>query len=381
MSKPVKADGLARDLAELLGLSQAAGKRVDWAQAAGGNTSIKSADGLLLVKASGLRLDETTAQRGFVALDLKAVRTVLEDASYGDLPHGQQQDRAGEALLQALRPLPGVDGQGMRASLEAEFHALGERACLHVHLVEGLAALCQEDAREELDKALQPLKLQAAWADYRPPGHSLACLVRDGLRQRPSSVAGMANHGLIVWGATAGQALGLVERLQRALAAHFRPVEPPKLRAQQGDQDAAAKRASTALKEAFPHLAQRKAASDPWAQSLAQGGAWGWQPVCPDDVLYAGAVVPELGVDQAGQPGLLAGRLGPEPKVAVLALRDHGVMIAAKDARAWRAAHEILQANARARALARTRGQVRPLNPAQAAEILGMRGEQHRQAL
>ena len=198
VSKPVKAAGLGRDLAELLGLSQAAGKRVDWVQAAEGGSSIKTAEGLLLVKAAGLRLDETTARRGFVALELKAVRAVLEDASYGDLPYGRQQDKAGEVLLQALRPLTDVDTQGMRASLEAEFHALGERVCLHVHLVEGLAALCQEDAREELDKALQPLKLQAAWADYRPPGHSLTCLVREGLRERPSSVAGLANHGLVL---------------------------------------------------------------------------------------------------------------------------------------------------------------------------------------
>lgn len=377
MSKP---GGVAHDLRELAGLSQAAGRRLDWAQAAGGNSSLKTPDGLLLVKASGLRLDETSPKRGFVALGLAELRAVLDDPSYNALPHGQQQDKAGEALLAALRPLPGVDTTGLRASLEAEFHALGPRVCLHVHLVEGLAALCQADAKEELDKALQPLKLKAAWADYRPPGHSLACLVRDGLRERPAAVAGMANHGLIVWGDQAAQAVALVERLQQALAAHFRAVEPPKLHAKPGDQDSACKRAAAAMKEAFPHLGARGPATDAWAQSLAQGGAWGWQPVCPDDVLYAGFQVPELTPEQAQAPRLL-GVFGNEPKVVALALPDHGVMIAAKDARAWRAAHEILHANARARALARSRGQVRPLSRAQADEILGMRGEQHRQSL
>lgn len=369
------------DLAELTGLSQAAGKRLDWAQAAGGNSSLKTADGLLLVKASGLRLDETSPRRGFVALDLEAVRAVLDDPSYGGLPHGRQQDAAGEALAAALRPLEGADTAGLRASLEAEFHALGARACLHVHLVEASAALCLEDAQAELDAALKPLKLPYAWVDYRPPGHSLACLVRDGLRSRPVDLVGMANHGIVVWGPQAGAALALVERLQRGLAAHFKPAAAPKPHAKPGDQEHAFKQAAAALREAFPGLKHAAPATDAWAVSPAAGGVWGWQPICPDDFIYAGLAVPELAPAEAAQPQRLVQALGPEPKVAVLALHDHGVLIAAKDERAWRAAHEILHANAKARALGRSRGQVRPLGREQGLEILGMRGEQHRLSL
>ena len=74
---------LKQDLKELAGLSKAAGKRRDWAQAGGGNASLKRAeDGLLLVKASGLRLDECTPERGFVALDLLS----LDDTLLLDVP-------------------------------------------------------------------------------------------------------------------------------------------------------------------------------------------------------------------------------------------------------------------------------------------------------
>jgi rhamnose utilization protein RhaD (predicted bifunctional aldolase and dehydrogenase) len=186
---------------------------------------------------------------------------------------------------------------------------------------------------------------------------------------------------MIVWGDGAAQCLALVERLQKALAAHFKPVEAPRLHAKPAEQEAAMKRAAAAVKEALPQLAERGPATDAWAQSLAHGGAWAYQPVCPDDVIYAGRQAPALTAEQAAQPARLASAFGPHAKVAVLCVPDHGVLIAAKDARAWRAAHEILHANARARALARTRGQVRPLSGAQGAEILGMKGEQHRQSL
>jgi rhamnose utilization protein RhaD (predicted bifunctional aldolase and dehydrogenase) len=378
-AEAVRVEGLERDLHELVALSQAAGRRRDWVQAAGGNSSLKrEAEGLLLVKASGLRLDECTPTRGFVGLDLRSVRRVLAEGVQPGLSHAAQQDAAGDILLKALRPVPGLDAAGLRPSLEAEFHALGARICLHVHLVEGLAALCQEDAQGELAAALD---LPYVWADYRPPGHSLACLVDEALRERSADVAAMGNHGLVVWGPDAKTVLATVERLQHSLGAHFKAVEPPPLHAKPKERREALAAAARAARAAWPHLAEAREATDPWVLTLAQGGAWTWQPVCPDDVIYAGLDVPTLEAGQASDPGRLKGLLGEPAAVAVLALEDHGVLIAARDARAWRFAHEILYANARARALARTRGTVRPLRRDQCLELLGMKGEKYRQDL
>ena len=139
--------------------------------------------------------------------------------------------------------------------------------------------------------------------------------------------------------------------------------------------------AGRAAREAWPHLKQVAAATDPWAQSLAADGAFAWAPICPDDVIYAGQAVPTLDARQAADPYRLQAAVLPASTVAVLAVRDHGVLIAARDERAWRFAHEMLYANARARALGRTRGQVRSLDAGQAAEVSGMKGEKFRQGL
>lgn len=358
------------DLKELAGLSQAAGRRLDWVQGAGGSTSIKHGD-LLLVKAAGLRLDACKPVRGFVALDLAAVRRALDDSDGPD----PGPSPSGQALLAALRPLAGADTEGLRPAPEAEFHALGARVCLHVHLVEGLAALCLDEAQAVLDAVLGPLGLDYAWADYRPPGHGLACLLRDALRHGQAPLAAMGNHGLVAWAGSADHAIAMVERVQKAFAAYFKPVQPPRLPATDADKQAALAGARRAAQEAWPGLKVCRPAVDPWSAGLAADGAWAWQAVCPDDVIHCGLEVPVLEPAQAVRPGALQGRLGAEPGVAVLGLRDHGVLIAAPDEGAWQAAHELLHANGRARALGRSRGQIRALTREQGLELRGLPAE------
>lgn len=366
---------LELDRKELAGLCRAAGKRPDWAQADGGNASIKH-EGLLLTKASGRRLDEVSASKGMVAVDLAALRAVLDDPAYTALPGSAQPKGAGTAVAGALRPLAGVDGAGLLPPPDCELHALGERVCLHVPLVEASAALCLAEAQQDLDEVFHGLHLDHVWAQYRPPGHGLACLVRDALRHRAAPVAALGNHGLVVWAEQVAQALALVERIQKGFAAHFRAVDPPHLAANPAGREQAVAAAVKAARSAWPQLKTMAAAKDPWVQSLAVAGVWAWQPICPDDFVHCGLDVPLLDAASAARPEDLKRRLGADPQVAVMALRDCGVLIAARDERAWRGAAELLQANARARALARTRGHVQALTKEQGLELLSTQDPQ-----
>jgi hypothetical protein len=163
-----------------------------------------------------------------------------------------------------------------------------------------------------------------------------------------------------------------MRRIQPALAEHFKPVEPPRLRARDSERQAALHRAAGALKSAFPGLKQAAPVRDAWAHSLAAGGVWSWQPICPDDVFGCGAQVPELPAELASKPERIAEAWGTGPAVAVLSMRDHGVVIAAPDERRWLGAQELLGANAKARALARTRNHVRPLDQTQLRELAAL---------
>ncbi len=359
-------------LSDLLSLSGAFAHDLDWAQAAGGNASVKDL-GLdrLLVKASGQRLSAMDEKQGWVSLKLSATRAALNDPSLESLSHGQQQDETGERLAKALWP----DSPPGRASLEAEFHVLGPRLCLHLHLVEALALLCLEDAPAIAESMLRPYGLDYAWADFRPPGHSLARQVALGFEKAPGvKLALMRNHGPIFWGDAVEEVLQRARTFRRILQRAFPPVVIPSL-----GKAADLNRATEALAFILRAGGVARTSKDPWVASLALGGAWSWQALCPDDFIYCGTSVPTLTVADALDHEKLLSIFGSDSTQAAVAVEGQGVVLAAREPERLRAMEELLYANAKARALARGLGKVRALRAAQGAEILGMRGEKYRQ--
>lgn len=339
--------GLSQDIAGLVELAGRGGRDLSWAQAAGGNASVKSEpEDRLLVKASGLRLREMTGSHGWVSLPLKAVRGVLEDRALEALPHAIQQDEAGRRLASLLL----AESPKGRPSLEAEFHALGAKFCLHAHLVSCLGPLSLENGREWFEKALAPLGLAFAWVEFRPPGHSLARQVALALEKSPGrpKLALMRNHGAIAWGEDGQEALLRLARLDRLCQSLLGPVEAPPAPMEP--------RAFEALDAAVAAWmgasAQWKVSHDPWVRTLALGGEYSWMPLCPDDPIYCGQRVPAF----ESLPADFGGLFGVQPRQAAFALLGQGVALMAKDAKALLYMEEMLSANAKARFWGRRAG-------------------------
>jgi rhamnose utilization protein RhaD (predicted bifunctional aldolase and dehydrogenase) len=350
------------ELDQLVALSQAAGALPDWAQAAGGNTSVKGPQALYL-KASGVRLSEMSPAKGWVSLDRAKAWAVLNDRRFDSLPHAQQQDEAGREMFKAL--LPGSP-QG-RPSLEAEFHLLGAKVCLHVHLVEALAGLSLKHGQAWFQAALKNSGLAWTWVDYRPPGHALARLVQAALTLAPrSSLVLMKNHGVIAYADGITEATALVERLQTACKQALGSLSPAPLAPVVRDNDAGFE-----LAEALGPQALWKWSSDPWVSSLAVPGASPWVPLCPDDGIYVGLSVPQ---QQSLNPAPFKGQ-----KRAAIALMGLGVLLAAQDQRNLDFLEEMLRASTRAAALGRRVGDLEPLTEAQCLTLMGMDGEKYRQ--
>ena len=66
---PTFASTHASKLAEYASMSNTAGKRSDYVQGGGGNTSVKFDDTLMAIKASGFRLDQITPDNAYAVLD------------------------------------------------------------------------------------------------------------------------------------------------------------------------------------------------------------------------------------------------------------------------------------------------------------------------
>lgn len=97
-------------LNEFSRLSQTAGSRADYVQGGGGNTSVKLADGLMAIKASGFCLSDIQPDKGYAVLDAAGLREFYyhtEPSNFADLKK-VGSERAKEAVLPWKIPCSGI---------------------------------------------------------------------------------------------------------------------------------------------------------------------------------------------------------------------------------------------------------------------------------
>ena len=174
-------------------------------QAAGGNTSLKSA-GVMWIKASGTWLKDADARDIFVPVGHAALMAALAD-----------NDPRCDACTDFVRS--DLNATDLRPSIETTVHALmPQPAVVHVHCVNTIAWAIRSDAEARLAERLAGFNW--AWIPYARPGLPLAAAI--AARLRPGvDVLVLGNHGLVVAADTVAAAEALLDRV---VAAVTRPV-------------------------------------------------------------------------------------------------------------------------------------------------------------
>ena len=205
---PEEIDGFVR-------MSRAAGERFDLIQAGGGNTSVKLADGTMLIKASGFHLTDVGPGQGYSRVDLDCVLGAPEDPEVRSAAGKREKDgAAARRLLDCI-----VDG-GPRPSIETFLHALLDRYTLHTHPLVVNAAACRNDWREVLGA---PAGDDAAFVPYGTPGLELALRLKSAVddhtraKGRKPRILFLQNHGLITSGDDAATVFAATERIVASL--------------------------------------------------------------------------------------------------------------------------------------------------------------------
>ncbi len=185
-------------------------------QGAGGNTSLKR-DGAMRIKASGTWLADAEKRPIFAAVGLAPLLAAL---AAGD----PAVERAGAFVDATLNP------PALRPSIETCLHALiAAPVVAHVHCVDTIALAVRRDAEARIGERLAGLG-DVVWAHvpYARPGlplaQALAHVLKPGL-----NVATLANHGLVVAGASVAEVEARLGRVCAALAAARQPAPPPDL--------------------------------------------------------------------------------------------------------------------------------------------------------
>ena len=179
-----------------------------------GNTSIRTAGGRMLVKASGASLGTATAE-DFVEVDPAALLRLLDDPAADDA-----------TVAQAFAAIETRTGR--RPSVEAMLHAVclevgGAAAVGHTHPVPVLAILCSPHAEALATEMLFPdqivvLGRSPLFVPYVDPGLELARRVRDELAHagEPPKVIYLGNHGVFALGQTPEEVVQITEMTVKA---------------------------------------------------------------------------------------------------------------------------------------------------------------------
>ena len=204
-------------------ISAYAGERADYVQGGGGNTSVKWADSLMAIKASGYTLKEITEENGYVTVDYPRIRDY-----YNGVDTGIKKDYEAESLsvnLDSVRLLPGMENK--RPSVEVGFHSFLQKCVIHTHSVYANLLCCTEQGRDIAREIFADSGIKYLFVPYIDPGFRLTLAIRDAVNAYRAQQGGMPeaifleNHGLIASHDDADAAIRIHEDVNRRIKRYF----------------------------------------------------------------------------------------------------------------------------------------------------------------
>lgn len=210
---------------QLVHLCRESGQRLDLVQGGGGNASVKTREGHMLIKASGQAMCDVNAEQGITCVDHRQIRRDIQQLDPNGLDREERQQQANTILSEATL------AKQSRPSIETYLHALLSTYTLHTHSVSAIAAASRPDWQEFLEELFPTFTLLVS---YGTPGIDLALLLRQGLRELPlvggsPQVIFLQNHGLIVSCTRFEEAMDLTytvtDKLANALNMDLQPFQ------------------------------------------------------------------------------------------------------------------------------------------------------------
>ena len=174
------------DLTNLKKISKYCGERFDLVQAGGGNTSVKTLNGWLVIKASGYNLTSVDTKNGYVIVDNNKITQDIETNSVKDVTSYN------------------VFGK-KRASIETFMHSLLKKYTVHLHPIQVNRILVCENACEIIQK-IYPKSLII---DYLTPGIKVCNKIKEMYSNQ--NVIFLLNHGIIVTSDEIDEVFNLIE--------------------------------------------------------------------------------------------------------------------------------------------------------------------------
>lgn len=175
-------------------------QRPDLIQGPGGNTSVKSDSGQMMIKASGYRFDEMNSGIGISFVNSKAISQYF----FNIIPKNKDEDEKDMLAFISLNILKDSVGDLYpRPSMETGFHAVLDSYVVHTHSVWSNLVNCSVVREVYLEKLRLMTGLEIASIPFVSPGFGLSYLITQCLKeadqnnQKRPEIFFLANHGII----------------------------------------------------------------------------------------------------------------------------------------------------------------------------------------
>lgn len=209
---------------DLIDISLYAGTRVDYTQGGGGNTSVKNLEkGILLIKASGYKLKDITANNAFVAVDQKKISDYYNSV---DLSVEKDYEKeSAELSKNSVIPMEGVPL--LRPSVEVGFHAILKKYVVHTHSVYANLLTCAIEGENLAKQLFADKDFGFIFLPYINPGFELTLAMKKGIEDYTAKtgkypeVIFMKNHGLVVTGDSLDRVKEVNTEVNETIRNHF----------------------------------------------------------------------------------------------------------------------------------------------------------------
>ena len=191
-------------------LSQKYGADPLLVQGAGGNTSVKTDDGQMVVKASGFALKNVRVDKGWVKLPHNEVSHLVSAAKSSV----ELDSSVDDWLASSIDKVTTSPNPAYKASIEEAMHEVLGPIVVQIHPVAMNVLLCAENGRALCHEIFAGTPF--LWIEPLPPGYYLARAIKDALAEAGSSsprVIFLASHGVIVHGESESEINGIYDRI------------------------------------------------------------------------------------------------------------------------------------------------------------------------
>ncbi|GAB3938462.1 class II aldolase/adducin family protein [Mucilaginibacter myungsuensis] len=184
-------------------------------QGPGGNTSVKLGDAIM-IKASGFTFADVAEGTGAVWLDNGTiVQNLLSKVNSGDVIYEN-----------AAPPVLGSVPEGLKPSMEFEFHSLLNKFVLHTHSVYVNVVACAVECGEILADLFD--QDEYLLVPYVTPGFPIAeYLVKNKRGDRYPAIIVLKNHGIIVHGDNHQTVIEKYDHFINKIKEHYKLPEMP----------------------------------------------------------------------------------------------------------------------------------------------------------